>query len=255
MKLIFMARKALAAYFASSALSRLVNMTGALPKRQRLVEPLHHFAGAGVVIADEHAIGMGEVLDGRALAQELGVRADGDIGVGPERLQPPLDLAAGADGNGRLGGDDREAVEVRRDILDRLEDIGEVGMAIAAAHRRADGEEDDVGVGHRRPELGREDDAPGLQIAGEQRVEARLVDRHLALEEPGDARLVLVDAGDTPAELGEAGRRDEPDIARADHADVERHRPSAPSRREVSPFDRVRRRAGQGASWRVAGVR
>ena len=60
--------------------------------------------------------------------------------------------------------------------------------------------------------------AAGRDIARHQLVEARLVDRDLALFQPGDAILVLVDAGDVPAELGKAGGGNEADIARADHA-------------------------------------
>ena len=114
MKLIFRARKALAAYFASSADSRADEHHGRVAQGQRLIEAPHHLARALIVGADEHAVGMGEVLDRGAFAQELRVGADGEVGVGPQRLEPALDLAARADGHSRLGRDDREAVEVRR---------------------------------------------------------------------------------------------------------------------------------------------
>ena len=94
-------------------------------------------------------------------------------------------------------------------------------MAVAAAHRRADREEDDVGLGDRGTELVGEQQAPSLHVAGEQIVEARLVDRRLAASQLGKPVWVLVDACDRPAELGEAGRRDKPDVAGADHADVQ----------------------------------
>ena len=55
------------------------------------------------------------------------------------------DLAAGADGHGRLGHDHRVAVERARDLLGGREDVGEVGMAVAAPARRADRDEDGVG--------------------------------------------------------------------------------------------------------------
>ena len=87
MKLIFRARKALAAYLASSADSRETNITGALRSGERLVEAVHHLARALAVGADQHAVGVREVLDGRALAQELGIGADGEVGIGAQRLR------------------------------------------------------------------------------------------------------------------------------------------------------------------------
>ena len=65
---------------------------------------------------------------------------------GRSAAQAALDLAAGADRHRRFGGDDGEAVEMRRELLDGREDVGQVGMAVAAAHRRADREEHDIGV-------------------------------------------------------------------------------------------------------------
>jgi hypothetical protein len=79
---------------------------------------------------------VGEVLDGRAFAQELRIGADGEIGIRPQRADAALDLAAGADRDSRLGGDDDELVQMRCDILDRLVDIAEVGIAVAAPQPR-----------------------------------------------------------------------------------------------------------------------
>ena len=72
---------------------------------ERLVEAIHQSLGALFVAADQHAVGMGEIVDRRAFAQELRVRADGEIGVGTEQLEAPLDLAAGADRHRRFGRD------------------------------------------------------------------------------------------------------------------------------------------------------
>ncbi len=81
---------------------------------------------------------------------------------------------------------DREALQVRRDLLDRGIDVGQVGVAVAAAHRRADGEQDDVGLLGGRPEIVGEDEAAGLHVALDEIVEARLVDRRLAVLELGE---------------------------------------------------------------------
>ena len=123
---------------------------------ERLVQALHEVLRPVVVAADQHAVGMREIVDGRALAQELRIGADREIGVGPEPLEPPLDLAAGADRHRRFGADDGEALEMRSKLLDRLKHEAQIGMAVAAPHRRADREEHEVGTADRGCEIGRE---------------------------------------------------------------------------------------------------
>ncbi len=72
------------------------------------------------------------------------------VGVRPKLLEALLDLAARAHRNRRLGGDHREAFEMRREIGDGCEHVAEVGVPVATAHRRADGEKHDIGD-HARP--------------------------------------------------------------------------------------------------------
>ena len=66
-----------------------------------------HGAGARIVGADHDAVGMLEILDGGAFAQELRIGDDLDLGVGAFFAENVLDLVAGADRNGRFGDDDR----------------------------------------------------------------------------------------------------------------------------------------------------
>ena len=153
MKLIFMARKALAAYLASSAEFPAHEHHRRVAQGKRLVQPLHELLRPLVVAADQHAVRMHEVVDGGAFAQEFRIGADREIGVGTKRLETPLDLAAGADRHRRFGADDGEALEMRRKLLDRLKHEAEIGMAVAAAHRRADGEKHEIGVADRRGEI------------------------------------------------------------------------------------------------------
>jgi hypothetical protein len=54
---------------------------------------------------------------------------------------------------------------MRRKLLHRLKHEREVGVAVATAHRPADGKKHEVGVTDRRIELGREADPPHAQIA------------------------------------------------------------------------------------------
>ena len=65
-----------------------------------LIKTLHDFATLRIIAADKHAIGMGKIANGRALAQKFRIGADDDIQVRPEFTQPSLDLAASADRHG-----------------------------------------------------------------------------------------------------------------------------------------------------------
>ena len=80
MKVILVARKALAAYLISSAVRRPVNSDRRLVEVERPVELAHHLARALVVGADHDAVGALEVADRRAFAQEFRVGGDRDVG-------------------------------------------------------------------------------------------------------------------------------------------------------------------------------
>ena len=124
------------------------------------------------------------------------------------------------------------ALSVEDNVLTGLHMRGTAGfLAVLAGRRRIVAEErslaaeaaaiiEFVGLAHRRRKLGREADPPHAQVALKQLLEARLVDRHTPATELLDPLRILVGAGDLPAEFGEAGGRDEADIARPDHADV-----------------------------------
>ena len=158
-----------------------------------------------------------EVADGRTLAQELRIGDDGEVGVGPRLGDDARHLVAGADGDGRLGDDHLVAVEHVGDLAGGLEDVGEVGVPVAAARGRADGDEDRLGGLGGLGQAGREEQPPLAHVLGNELGEARLEDRHLAAGERGDLVGVLVDAGHDVAEVGKAGARDEADVAGADH--------------------------------------
>src|SRR4029078_1459474 len=59
----------------------------------------------------------------------------------------------------------------------------------------------------------------GLDVGGDQRVQAGLEDRYLAAAQACDLVTILVDAGDLVAEIGKAGAGNQPHIARANHGD------------------------------------
>ena len=114
MKVILVARKALAAYLMSSAVRRPVKSSGVAVEVERAVDVGHDLARALVVGADDDAVGPLEVVDGGALAQELRVRHDRELGVRPGLGDDARHLVAGADGDGRFGDDHLVAVEDAR---------------------------------------------------------------------------------------------------------------------------------------------
>ena len=136
-------------------------------------------------------------------------------GVGDD----PLDFVAGADRDGRFGDNHSVIGEIFAHFLRHGIDERQIRVSIAPAARRADSDEDRIGVldsfGKRR----REAEASGLHIAFDQRIEPRFVDRHDSVVQAVDLALILVDADHVVAEIGEASARDEADIARANHCD------------------------------------
>ena len=157
-----------------------------------------------------------EVLDGGALAQEFRIGDDLHLRVGTFLAQDAFDLVAGADRHGRFGDHDRRARQQRRDLAHRLKDEAQIGMTVAAARRRTDGDHHRIGLGD-AGRLGGEFE-PALPDVGFHKLgEAGLEDRNLAAIERRDPRRLLVDAGDMMAEIGEAGPGNETDIAGADH--------------------------------------
>ena len=78
-------------------------------------------------------------------------------------------------------------------------------MAIAAARRRAHGDEDRVGILHGFGGIGGEEEALFTDVLGDERVEARLINRHDTGVQLVDLGLVLVDAGHDVAEIRKTG--------------------------------------------------
>jgi hypothetical protein len=83
--------------------------------------------------------------------------------------------------------------------------------------RRPDRDVHELGSVHRLRDVEREQ---ALAVAGEELVEARLVDRHLAAPERVDPRRDHVPHGHAMTELREACARDEPHVARAEDGDA-----------------------------------
>ena len=137
------ASMALAAYFVSSALAQSMTMIGAPVRVNGEYSSSISSVARRILRADDDAIGLHEVLDRRALLQELRVADDA------ERMRGLLadDLAhllAGADRHGALVDDDLVAVHRLGDVAGDAEHVREIGRPVLAL-RRADGDEDDRG--------------------------------------------------------------------------------------------------------------
>jgi hypothetical protein len=184
---------------------------------ERLVELPHQLRRAVVVRADDDAVGLQEVLDGRAFLQELGVRDDGEFlraaALG-KLVGDGLAHAVGrADGHRGLVDDDAVVVEMAADVPGRGGDVREIGRAVLAG-RRADGDELDVAVRHALRDVGREPQATGLDVALHHGLEARFVDGDAARLEHGDLAFVEVETQDIVARVREARAGHESDVAR-----------------------------------------
>ena len=101
------------------------------------------------------------------------------------------------------------------DLLDRRE----VGLAVRLGGR-PDRDEDDVRAAHGIGQLGRELEPAVGDVAGDELLEAGLVDRHPPGAEPLDLGAVLVDADDVVPQVGEDRARHEPHVSGPHHRDV-----------------------------------
>ena len=164
-----------------------------------------------VVGADHDAIGMQEVVDSRALAEELGVGHHLHI-VPPEHA---LDDPSRADGDRRLVHDDGLVRERGADLAGHVLDVGEVGGAVRALRRRhAQVGKLTSGGGGGVPHDERQSAA--VETRPQELLEPGLEDRHLAPRESLHLARVDVGADHVVPEVGEAGTRRQPDVPRAD---------------------------------------
>jgi len=186
-------------------------------------------SGFGVVAADDDTIGAHEILERRALLEELGVRDHGERVLGFFRDDVGNTLR-GADGHGGFVDDDLAVVHRAADLCGDGFDRAEIRAAILA-RRRADGDEDDLRTAHRVLEIGREFEAPGLVVFRDDVAEARLVDRDPALDQGLNLLLVLIYAGDVVARFSEARPRHETDVTGSNHCDAHLTPPGTPPRR------------------------
>src|SRR5690606_25017585 len=136
-----------------------------------------------------------------------------------------LDFVARSDRHRRLGDEYRIAIDRLGNFPRGLIDETEIGMAVAAACRRADGNKGDLRIAYGGRKIRGEGEAPLPHISGNKFVESGFEDWNLPCEQRVDLFLVLVDTDDFMAEIGKTGARNEPDISGADHGNTHTRNP------------------------------
>ena len=204
---IFVARKAFEASLIISALATSARRSVGAERRVQRLDAVGELLRA-LVGADHDAVRLHEVLDRRALLEELRVRDVARAGAAA------LDRAPGADRHGALHHE--RMVAGVAELLEHRLDAREVGVARVRG-RGVDAHEQEPGVLEHRLHVGRE--VEPLGVLRHQLRQARLVDRHLPAAQRLDLLRHDVARPDLVSELREAGSRHEADPADPDDPD------------------------------------
>ncbi|MEZ5317012.1 MAG: glycosyltransferase family 1 protein [Vicinamibacterales bacterium] len=198
--------------------ARAVHHDGCAGARERLVELDHDRGGAVVRRANHHAVRLQEVLDGRALLEELGIADDAER----VRRLAPDDVAHQLRRAGRhraLVHDDRVARHRAGRLLRRREHVLQVRRTVLPGGR-ADRDEDHLRLAHRLGQLRREAQPPLGPIAPHQVLETGLVNRDAPALQLAHLGRVLVHTHHVVSGFREAGPDDQSHIARANHGNL-----------------------------------
>lgn len=158
------------------------------------VDFLHDGEGAVAVATDDDAVGVHEVFDGAAFAEEFGVgddvEFDGWFGVAADGLG---DAFAGSDGDGAFVDDDAVAIEADGDFSGDFFDVAEVDAAVWLGWG-GDGDEDDFAEADAFFCGGGEVEAVGDDVFANELFEAWFVDGDFAFLQGLDFIGVVIDA-------------------------------------------------------------
>ena len=190
-------------------------LNGCAGTRERRIQRLHELRRALVLDANHHAVGAHEVVDRRALLEELGI-ADHAERLTRLVADGRAQARRGADRHGALGYDDRIAGHGLRQITRHREHVRQVGRPVLP-RRGSHRDEDDLRALDRRRQLGREPETLLRSVPCDQLAEARLVDRQPAPLQGIDLCGVAVDANDVITVLRETRPDDQSHVAGSDH--------------------------------------
>ncbi len=146
---------------------------------ERPIELLENLAGAFGLGANHHAIGPHEIANRIAFTQKLRVRGNVELEVGADATGNLGNRPARADRHRRFGDDDGIALERARDLFGGRVHITEVRSTVAATSWGPDRDEHGLHVLQRRLEVVSKTQPFRFDVLGDQRIEARFVDRHL----------------------------------------------------------------------------
>ena len=185
-------------------------------EREGLVEAGQYVLGALGFYAADDAVGLHEVVDGGAFFEELGVGRDVEVEVGTARVegspQGSAHLLSGTHGHRALGNDHEVVGHGAANAVGHRQHVLQVGTAVFA-RRRAHRDERGFGTLNRLCEVRRKVQSACRDVARDDGVQARFVDRQNALVEVGDFSFVDVHTGDVHADVAQAGSGDEADVA------------------------------------------
>jgi hypothetical protein len=192
---------------------------------ERLVDAAQEVGGAGRIGAEDDAVGVEEVGDGGSFAEEFRVGGDveavaGDAGGFDEAAE----AGAAADGNGTFGCDEpvvRAKAKSAGDGGGGGVDVGEIGGPRGCL-RRADGDEDGLGVENGCCQIAGEVEAASSGVILEEFGEVRLTEGQMAGADVVEAGCIVFDADDGVAEFRKAGGGGEADDAGADDSNGKR---------------------------------
>jgi hypothetical protein len=197
----------------SSAVSRSITSSG------RPVHGAQHRLGTVRRHAEHDAVGGQAVLHGEPLAQELRIPGQVDLVAGRgERAHPGHHLPRRPDRHGRLPHDQARRRQVRGERLGRGVDRAKVspaGLALGRAHAQEVhlAELADLGERQGEPEPAR------VQVLPQQRLEAGLEERGLAVRGHRDLFRVDVDRQHLVAEVGQTDGVGEAEVSGPDDGD------------------------------------
>ena len=141
-------------------------------------------------------------------------------GQAPDRSVDPV---GGPRGYGALLYDQLVAIQLLRDGTGDFLDLGEVGPSIGSG-RGAHTEEDDIGRGHGVLGLRGEPEPAGVQVGGQQFLQAGFMNGRRPVRKAGHDVGIFVDRRDRVAHLRETHRRDQSRVACAEDSESHAHR-------------------------------
>jgi len=185
---------------------------------ERLVNAAENIGGALSASANDDAVGMKEIDDRGAFAQELGIGNNVEaLGIDAMAMQHAANPLIGVDGYGTFLNDDLVAVDGAGYLRDDGLNVGKVGGA-GVSLGRADGDEDGLALLDSRAEVAGKAHGP-VPMTGQQLRQVVFKNGHAAFAEGFDPGLIVVDAEDGMPHFGKANGCNKSHVPGPDDAD------------------------------------